>query len=105
MQPEFKGMRVSVPIHSNIRGGAKRTTTSTGNCLPVPLVLNITGGKYALDIGQCRTGDRYNVTIRVRVDLTADQTCCGFMSNGVEKTVDGEVRYLTSLDILGAEGV
>ena len=49
--------------------------------------------------------DRYNVAIRVRVGLTADQACCGFMSNGVEKTVESEVRYLTSLDIISAKGV
>lgn len=84
---------------------AERTTASTGDCLPVSLVLNITSGKYALDIRYCRTGDRDDITIRVRVDLTADQARCGFMSNSVEETVDGEVGNLTGLGILGAEAV
>ena len=86
------------------RGGI-RTTASTGDCLPVPLILNITSGEYTLDIRECRTGDRDDITIRVRVDLTADQACCGFMSNSIEESVDGEVGNLTSLGVLGSKGV
>lgn len=67
--------------------GGHASSTSTGNSLSIPLVLNITSSKDALNAGVCGARDGLDVAILVHLDLTLDEGGGRVVTDGVEEAV------------------
>lgn len=71
--------------------------------LSVFLILDITRRKDTFDGCLRGTRDSSDVSIFVQCDLALDEGSGGFVSDGVEQTVDLEILLLSRLDILDLE--
>ena len=77
--------------------------TGTGDGLTIPLVLDVAGGKHALDAGQGRAGLRDDIPVLVRLELAGNEGGGGRVADGVEQTADGELALFPRLSVLDAQ--
>lgn len=83
----------------------RRHTSGPGtrNRLPVFFILHVSRSENTLDARLRRSGDRSDVSVLVRLDLPLDEVGRGFVTDGVEETVDGEVAGFVGLEVSDGE--
>lgn len=107
LKEQSKGPRSTISAILQARDGRvdrpRLTRTSTRDRLSVLLVLHVTSGEDPLDAGlrSPRNGD--DVTIGVGMNLFPDERSGGLMTDGVEETIDVQLRRLARLDVLDSE--